>query len=118
MTTPATVYLVGAGPGAADLLTLRAVRALRHADVVLHDRLVTGEVLELAPAWAEVVDVGKRPGAAAVQQQRIMRLMVGYARSGRVVVRLKGGDPMVFGRGGEELDHLARHGVPSRSYRV
>lgn len=106
-----TVYLVGAGPGDPDLLTVRAVRALRAADVVLHDRLVPAEVLDLAPAHAELIDVGKRPGGSHVQGV-INELLVTLGRSGRTIVRLKGGDPYLFGRGGEEVDALDAAGVP------
>lgn len=108
-----TVYLVGAGPGAADLLTIRALRVLRRADVVLVDRLVPAAVLEVVPPTAEVVDVGKVVGADHDESQRwIHELMVAHAARGATVVRLQGGDPMVLGRGGEELDHLRAAGVP------
>lgn len=106
-----TVFLVGAGPGDPDLLTVRAVRVLASADVVLHDRLVPSEVLAIAPAHAELIDVGKRPGGSHVQEV-INELLVALGRSGRTVVRLKGGDPYLFGRGGEEVDALDAAGVP------
>lgn len=112
------VILVGAGPGDAGLLTLRALRVLSQADVVLHDRLVSPDVLARVRRDAELVDVGKQagtPGSAdahAATQARIHRLMLEHARAGRTVVRLKGGDPFVFGRGGEELEVLAAHGIP------
>lgn len=107
-----SVVLVGAGPGDPGLLTLRALRALQEADVVLHDRLVSRDVLQLIRREAEVLEVGKGAGRHSVAQHRIHELMVEHARRGRRVVRLKGGDPFVFGRGGEELEHLRRHDVP------
>ena len=105
------VYLVGAGPGRADLLTLRALQVLGQADVVLHDRLVSDEVLDLVRRDADFIDVGKRAGGRKSRQSDIHRLMVEEAERGRNVVRLKGGDPFVFGRGGEELEHLQAHKV-------
>lgn len=98
------VYLIGAGPGAGDLLTLRAARILAdEAEVVLADDLVSAEVLALVRPQARILKVGKRGGRASTPQAFIERLMVRYARQGRTVVRLKGGDPFMFGRGGEEL---------------
>ncbi len=108
---PGSVTIVGAGPGDPGLVTLAALRALQSADVVLHDRLVTREVLALARREAELVEVGKSGGGHSVAQARIHELMVEHARQGRRVVRLKGGDPMIFGRGGEELEHLRQAGV-------
>ena len=106
------VLLVGAGPGDPGLLTLRGLRALNEADVILSDRLVSPAVLALARRDAQVIDVGKAPGGPHESTQaRIHALMVSHARQGRCVVRLKGGDPMIFGRGGEELQHLKRHGI-------
>lgn len=106
------VYIVGAGPGAADLLTLRAARLLaERAEVVLTDELVSPDVLALLRPEAKVLRVGKRGGRASTPQDFIHRLMVRYARRGKVVVRLKGGDPFVFGRGGEEVEALAAAGV-------
>jgi uroporphyrin-III C-methyltransferase/precorrin-2 dehydrogenase/sirohydrochlorin ferrochelatase len=105
------VTLVGAGPGDPGLLTLHALRALQTADVILTDRLVSPEVLALARREAQVINVGKQPGGHGARQSRINRLLVVHARRGRMVVRLKGGDPFIFGRGGEELEYLKRHGV-------
>jgi uroporphyrin-III C-methyltransferase/precorrin-2 dehydrogenase/sirohydrochlorin ferrochelatase len=107
-----SVVLVGAGPGDPGLLTLNALRALQDADVVLHDRLVSQEILDLARRDATRIAVGKEAGGKSVAQSRINELMRGHARAGRRVVRLKGGDPFVFGRGGEELEYLAAHRVP------
>ena len=106
------VYLVGAGPGDPELLTVRAVRLLFTADLVLHDDLVPDEVLRLAGERAEVVSVGKRCGQARITQAGIHELMIGAARDGRSVVRLKSGDPLIFGRAGEEIEALRRAGVP------
>jgi uroporphyrin-III C-methyltransferase/precorrin-2 dehydrogenase/sirohydrochlorin ferrochelatase len=106
-----SVIVVGAGPGDAGLLTLRALRALNEADVVLHDRLVSAEVLAMVRRDAEVLEVGKVAGGASVSQDMIHRLLVTHARAGRKVVRLKGGDPFIFGRGGEELEHLRAAGI-------
>ena len=106
----AKVWLVGAGPGDPELLTLKAVRALREADVVLIDDLVNHAVLEHCPT-ARVISVGKRGGCRSTPQAFIHRLMLRYARHGKCVVRLKGGDPCIFGRGGEEAQWLREHGV-------
>ena len=105
------VQLVGAGPGDPGLLTLNALRALQGADVVLYDRLVSAEVLALARREAELIEVGKSAGGHSVTQDRIHALMLEQVARGRRVVRLKGGDPFVFGRGGEELEFLRAHGV-------
>ena len=105
------VYLIGAGPGDPELLTLKAARLLASADVVLHDALVSREILERISTRAKVVDVGKRYGKKLLTQDEINALLVSYAASHEVVVRLKGGDPSVFGRAGEELGALRRANV-------
>src|SRR4030095_14699380 len=99
----AKVYLVGAGPGSADLLTLRAFRLIQAADVILFDALVGSEVLQLASSNARLINVGKRSGRKSFSQEDINALLIYAARSAEVVVRLKGGDPMVFGRAAEEM---------------
>ena len=106
------VYLVGAGPGDPRLLTLRGAELLQRADVVVHDRLAPAALLDLAPRGAERVDAGKARGHAAISQDGINRLLIDRARRGLAVVRLKGGDPFVFGRGGEEALALAAAAVP------
>jgi uroporphyrin-III C-methyltransferase/precorrin-2 dehydrogenase/sirohydrochlorin ferrochelatase len=105
------VHLVGAGPGAADLISLRGLRLLGEADVIVHDRLGTGEVLELARRDARRIDVGKSQGDHTMSQHDINALLVRLARDGQRVVRLKGGDPFIFGRGGEEAEALAAAGI-------
>ncbi len=106
------VYIVGAGPGKKDLITLRALELIKRADVILHDELI-GEVAEfLKDCKAEVINVGKRSGKHRKSQEEINRMLVEYARQGKTVVRLKGGDPCVFGRGGEEAEFLAKNGIP------
>jgi uroporphyrin-III C-methyltransferase len=106
------VYLVGAGPGDPRLLTLRGAEVLQRADVVVYDRLAAAALLDLAPGGAELVDAGKARGQVALAQTGINRVLVDRARRGLTVVRLKGGDPFVFGRGGEEALALAEAGVP------
>src|SRR5205807_2204215 len=107
-----TVFLVGAGPGDPDLLTLRALQVMADADVVFYDELVTADVLDRARRDAEQVFVGKRRRAGGIGQDEINRRLAEAARAGRRVVRLKGGDPFIFGRGGEELEYLRQAGVP------
>jgi len=106
----AKVWLVGAGPGDPELLTLKAVKALKQAEIVMIDDLVNPAVLEHCPD-ARVVSVGKRGGCRSTPQAFIHRLMLRYARQGKCVVRLKGGDPCIFGRGSEEADWLGAHGI-------
>jgi len=105
------VYLMGAGPGDPDLLTVQAVRILRSAEVVLHDHLVAQAILDLIPAWTQVRNVGKRCGSAGISQEQIHSLLISAAREGHQVVRLKGGDPLLFGRVGEEMEALSRAGI-------
>jgi uroporphyrinogen III methyltransferase/synthase len=107
-----TVYLVGAGPGDAGLLTLRGAELLGRADVVVYDALVNADLLRLAPASAQVIYGGKRAKDHAIPQEDLNQLLVKLAKEGKTVVRLKGGDPYVFGRGGEEAEELAAAGVP------
>ena len=107
------VILVGAGPGAVDLITVRGADAIRRADVVIYDYLVSPELLRLAPAKAELIYAGKKGGSKHdIEQTELNAMLVGHARKGRVVVRLKGGDPFIFGRGGEEAEALVRARVP------
>jgi uroporphyrin-III C-methyltransferase len=105
------VFLVGAGPGDPDLLTVKALKLLKSAQVVLHDDLISAEILELIPSSAHVRNVGKRCGRKSVQQEEINALLIAFASFGLQVVRLKGGDPSIFGRGGEEMDALRKAGV-------
>jgi uroporphyrin-III C-methyltransferase len=106
------VYLVGAGPGDPELLTLKALRLLQSAEAVLHDDLVAPEILQLIPSSAQIHNVGKRCGKKKILQGEINYLMVALAASGLRVVRLKGGDPLIFGRAGEEIETLRRHNIP------
>jgi uroporphyrin-III C-methyltransferase len=106
------VSLVGAGPGDPGLMTVRAVRCLQQAEVVVHDRLIDPRTLDHAPARAERIFVGKAAGRASMSQRDIERVLIEHARAGRYVVRLKGGDPFLFGRGGEEVEALATAGIP------
>jgi uroporphyrinogen III methyltransferase/synthase len=112
MSTPGTVYLVGAGPGDPGLLTVRAAELIARADVILHDRLIPPEALAGARPGAELVFVGKQGGGPQVSQEEIHRLLLEHARAGRTVLRLKGGDPFVFGRGGEEALVCLEAGIP------
>jgi len=107
------ITLVGAGPGDADLITIKGIKALKTADVVLYDALVNEEILEFAPEHAVKVYVGKRSGDHSFSQDTINKLLIDYALNYGHVVRLKGGDPFVFGRGYEELDHAASFSIPA-----
>jgi uroporphyrin-III C-methyltransferase/precorrin-2 dehydrogenase/sirohydrochlorin ferrochelatase len=107
-----SVAVVGAGPGDAGLLTLNALRAMNEADVILHDRLVSDDVLRLGRRDAAYIEVGKSATGHSTRQEEIHALMLEHARAGKRVVRLKGGDPFVFGRGGEELEFLRAHDIP------
>jgi len=112
MTKTGKVYLVGAGPGHPDLLTIRAAELLKTAEVIVYDRLVLDEVLALAKPSAEKIFMGKPLGRHCSRQDEIHDLLLRKAREGKTVVRLKGGDPFLFGRGGEEAEYLAEHGIP------
>jgi len=105
------VYIVGAGPGDPELLTLKALRLIKSADVILYDRLINQEILLFAKPDCELVYVGKEDGKHTIEQEKINELLLRYAHTKEVVVRLKGGDPFIFGRGGEEALFLAEHGI-------
>ncbi|BBD97541.1 uroporphyrinogen-III C-methyltransferase [Sphingobium amiense] len=111
-TTPATVFLVGAGPGDPDLLTIKAARLIGQADVIVHDGLVSAEILALASPDADYISVAKQRSRHSMPQDAINALLVDLAREGRRVVRLKGGDPFIFGRGGEEMEACRAARVP------
>lgn len=106
-----TVHLVGAGPGDPELITVKALRLLSRADVVVHDRLVSSEILDMAAPWAELIDVGKDPNGARTTQEQINAILIDRGSKHATVVRLKGGDPFVFGRGGEEALALEAAGI-------
>ncbi|MGI9101419.1 MAG: uroporphyrinogen-III C-methyltransferase [Terriglobales bacterium] len=112
MTSVGKVYLVGAGPGAPELLTLKAAALIRGGDVIVYDRLIQEDVLALANPAAERIYMGKPLGKHDSRQDEIHELLVRKAREGKSVIRLKGGDPFVFGRGGEEAEYLCDHGIP------
>jgi uroporphyrinogen III methyltransferase/synthase len=112
MTQVGKVYLVGAGPGDPDLMTVKAARLLRKGDVIVYDRLVQEKVLALAKASSEKIFMGKVLGCHSSRQDEIHQVLVEKAREGKTVIRLKGGDPFLFGRGGEEIEYLAEHGIP------
>jgi uroporphyrin-III C-methyltransferase len=111
---PGAVWLVGAGPGDPELLTIKALKILQKADVIVHDGLVTGEILDLAPDSARRISVAKRKSRHSYSQDEINRMLVAFALEGLTVVRLKGGDPFIFGRGGEELEACRAAGVDCR----
>jgi len=111
MAETGTVYLVGAGPGDPELLTLKALRLIKSADVVVCDRLISTGILNLIPEEVNIIDVGKRPGDHPIPQVAINRILIKQALAGNMVVRLKGGDPMIFGRGGEEARALADNNI-------
>lgn len=115
MKTFGKVWLVGAGPGDISLLTLKAVMCIKQADVIIYDRLVNPKILEWASADCELINVGKNPGFHCVPQDEINALLVQYAQTHHNIVRLKGGDPYVFGRGAEEVEGLIEPGILLKS---
>jgi uroporphyrin-III C-methyltransferase len=108
---PGKVFLIGAGPGDAELITVKGLRYLRQADVVLYDRLISPLLLDETRSGTELIFVGKEPGCHSIPQEQINSLLISYAQQGHTVVRLKGGDPFVFGRGGEEAQALVDAGI-------
>lgn len=112
MTTPGTIYLIGAGPGSPDLLTLRAARLIETASIIVHDGLVDPSILSMAREDAELISVAKQRSKHTLPQEQINALLIREAKAGRDVVRLKGGDPLIFGRGGEEAEDAQAAGVP------
>ncbi|WP_440603217.1 uroporphyrinogen-III C-methyltransferase [Bacillus sp. GB_SG_008] len=106
------VYIVGAGPGDPDLISVKGVKCIQRADVILYDRLVNKELLSYAKPEADLIYCGKLPNYHTMKQETIHAFLVKYAKKGKVVTRLKGGDPFVFGRGGEEAEALVKHGIP------
>ncbi|MCL3882705.1 uroporphyrinogen-III C-methyltransferase [Marivita sp. GX14005] len=111
MTVTGKVFLIGSGPGDPDLMTMRAIRMLQEADVIVYDRLVSEEILALVPEGADMVPVGKAPKHHTVPQDRINKILAERALAGQTVARLKGGDPMIFGRGSEEAAYLEARGI-------
>ncbi|CAG9611678.1 Uroporphyrinogen-III C-methyltransferase [Bacillus rhizoplanae] len=106
------VYIVGAGPGDPDLISVKGVKCIQRADVILYDRLVNKELLSYAKPEADLIYCGKLPNYHTMKQETIHAFLVKYAKKGKIVTRLKGGDPFVFGRGGEEAEALVKHGIP------
>lgn len=108
---PGKVYIVGAGPGDPDLITVKGKRCIETADVILYDRLINPELLEYAKSDADLIYCGKLPGYHTMKQETINHFLIKFAMNGKIVTRLKGGDPFVFGRGGEEAESLKTHGI-------
>ncbi|WP_243386783.1 uroporphyrinogen-III C-methyltransferase [Bacillus kexueae] len=106
------VYIVGAGPGDPELITIKALKCIQKADVIMYDRLVNKELLSYAKEGADLIYCGKLPNYHTMKQETINKFLVKYAKAGKTVVRLKGGDPYVFGRGGEEAEYVAKHQIP------